>query len=173
MGLTLDSKRSSIRIRTFAEGLFSRLAHDLELVCRDVSGTGSFEDGSCTLRVPVRSIDVVGTLKHGTVDSGALSPSEREDILGKMRREVFHDGDIVTVEAKMGEPVKVSSPKGKTAEGSARHVSSKDPDGCVHVKGQLELSLNALGSDPVKGPMNAFRVKDNVEVHFDVVFQPA
>ena len=31
----------------------------------------------------------------------------------------------------------------------------------------------AIGSDVVKGPMGAFRVKDLVRVSFDVMFAPA
>jgi hypothetical protein len=171
VSFTLDPKQSRIRIRTFAEGLFSRLAHDLELICRDVAGAAS-DDRSCNLTIPVRAIDVVGTLKHGKVDTGALSPSDREDILGKMRREVFHGADAITIEASV-ERVKVISPKGKTLEKAVSLKPEKRDDGSLRVEGQLDISLNAIGSDPVKGPMNAFRVKDVVEVHFDLVFQPA
>ena len=171
MAFTLDSKRSDIRIRTFAEGLFSRLAHDLELICREPTGTAS-DERSCTITIPVRAIDVVGTLKNGKVDASALSPSDREDILGKMRREVFHGGDAVTIEASI-EHVKVISAKGKTVERAVSLNPETQNDGSLRVQGKLDISLNAIGSDPVKGPMNAFRVKDNVEVHFDVVFQPA
>lgn len=169
--LTFDPSRSSIRIHTFAEGLFSRLAHDLELTCRDASGTAK-DERSCTLTIPVRGIDVVGTLKGGKVDSGALSPSDREDILEKMRREVFHDAASVTVEASV-ERVKVISPTGKTVERAVSLRPQKADDGSLRVQGRIDISMNAFGAVPVKGPMNAFRVKDVVEVHFDVVFQPA
>lgn len=169
--LVLDPKRSSIRIRTFAEGLFSRLAHDLELTCRDVHGA-AIDDRSCTITIPVRGIDVVGTVKNGKVDSSALSPSDREDMLGKMRREVFHDAESVTVEADVAR-VKIISPKGKTVERGVSLEPQKADDGSMRVQGRIDISLNAIGSDPVKGPMNAFRMKDIVEVHFDVVFQPA
>lgn len=168
MTFTLDAKRSSIRIRTFAEGLFSKLAHDLELQCRDLSGSGP-DERSCIITIPVRGIDVAGTLKNGCVDAGGLSPSDREDCLGKMRREVFHGADAITVEANL-DKVKVISPKGKTVSKTVSLETKKQDDGSLRVLGVIPLSLNAIGSDPVKGPMNAFRVKDLVEVHFDVVF---
>jgi hypothetical protein len=42
------------------------------------------------------------------------------------------------------------------------------------VSGRLELSIAGLGGGTVKGPMNAFRVKDTVEVLFDLEWrQPA
>jgi len=44
----------------------------------------------------------------------------------------------------------------------------------LHASGSFDVSLSAIGSDAVKGPMNAFRVKDRVTVLFDVRFrQPA
>ena len=42
MTLTLDPARTSIVVHTFAQGLLSRLAHDLEIAAHDV--TGSAED---------------------------------------------------------------------------------------------------------------------------------
>lgn len=171
MTFTLDPKRSTIRLRTFAEGLLSRLAHDLELTCRDVSGSAT-DARTATITIPVPAIDVVGTVKSGHVDKSGLSPSDREDCLSKMRREVFHGADRVTVEATV-DRLKVISPKGKTAELPISLKPEPQDDGSMRVRGQVELSLTALGSHPVKGPMNAFRVKDKVEVQFDVVFQPA
>jgi hypothetical protein len=69
--------------------------------------------------------------------------------------------------------VKLISPRGKTIEKAVSLRPEKQNDGSMRVEGKLDISLNAFGSDPVKGPMNAFRVKDIVEVHFDLVFQPA
>lgn len=174
MPFTLDPKRSSIRLRTFAEGLFSRLAHDLELSCGELSGTAP-DARSATIVVPVTAIAVAGTLKNGSVDATGLSPSDRADCLSKMRREVFHvrgSDDAVRVEADL-ERVRVIPPNGKTVERKVALAPKKEDDGALRVQGKIALSLSEIGSDPVKGPMNAFRVKDGVEVLFDVVFQPA
>ena len=43
----------------------------------------------------------------------------------------------------------------------------------MRAKGSFDLSLAAIGSDVVKGPLGAFRVKDRVRVSFDAVFVPA
>lgn len=179
--LTVDPEKTHVRIRTFAEGLFSRLAHDLELVCRGVEGTAerpSAETGSATLSVPIAKIDIAGTLKHGRVDPAGLSPSDREDALRKMRRDVFHAKDgtgVVRVEATLEAGrarVRVIPPNGRSVERPAS-VRLEPGDMGARVSGSFELSLDALGSDPVKGPMNAFRVKDSVEILFDVFFREA
>ena len=180
MKLVLVADRSHVKIHTFAEGLFSRLAHDLELGCKGLSGSAERTDdlrGSASIDVPIRRIDVNGTLKHGRVDLSGLSSSERADVLEKMRREVFHTNDgTVHVEATLVSEstarVSVTPPKGRKVERSVS-VKVASEDGDVRVSGALEVSLTAIGGGTVKGPMNAFRVKDGVAIHFDVVFVPA
>lgn len=169
--LVLDAKKSSIRIQTFAEGLFARLAHDIELTCGTISGSAT--DRSATIEVPLSGVEVAGVLKDGRVDERALSASDRRDILEKMRRDVFHGDGCVRVEASLEETgaarVKITTPSGRTTT-----VTTRPKIDGTRASGSLEISLSGIGSDPVKGPMNAFRVKDVVVVRFDVQFaQPA
>jgi hypothetical protein len=177
--LVLDTARSTARIRTFAEGLLARLAHDLELSCGELSGsvTPEGQGGTATIEAPLRAFAVAGIVgKDGRVDERGLSPTERRDVIAKMQHEVFHastDG-IVRIEAKLdGEAtsarVRVVPPNGKTVELSVRADIRREGD-TVQAKGSFDVSLSAIGSDVVKGPMNAFRVKDKVNVSFDVVF---
>lgn len=185
--LVLDAARSRLRIRTFAEGMFARLAHDLELTCGGLSGAAERgvapardpreANGTAKLDVPIARIEVSGTVKDGRLDPRGLSASDREDVLAKMQRDVFHARDagaVVRVEATLegGEMrVKVLPPNGRALERSASVRLAPEGDG-IRASGTLELSLAGLGSDVVKGPMNAFRVKDRVEVDFEVVFAP-
>jgi hypothetical protein len=177
--LVLDPDKSRVRLHTFAEGLFARLAHDLELECRGISGTAERADtgsGSATLEAPIGGIEVNGTLEKGRVDPRGLSASDRHDVLGKMKKDVFHvDEGVVRVEAKLGSgraSIRVVPPRGPAVERSVS-VRVEPEGGATRVSGMLPLSLSSIGSDTVKGPMNAFRVKDTIEVHFDVVFVPS
>jgi hypothetical protein len=181
--LVLDAERSRIRIQTFAEGLFARLAHDLELVCRGVSGSGERADderASANLEIPIAKIEVGGTLKDGRVDPNGLSPSDREDCLSKMRSDVFHLAEgksgVVRVEATAAAGkarVRVIPPNGRAVDGLVTLRVTSEGASSVRVAGSFAISLNAIGSASVKGPMNAFRVKDAVELLFDVVFDEA
>ena len=180
--LAVDPEKTQVRIRTFAEGLFSRLAHDLELVCRGIEGTADRPDGnkgSAAVTIPVGKIEVAGTLKHGRLDPSGLSPSDRDDVVRKMRHDVFHAKDgtsVVRVEATLengNARVRVVPPNGRAVERPVSVRVEPASDGGARVSGSFDLSLDALGSDPVKGPMNAFRVKDRVEVLFDVAFVEA
>ena len=178
MELTVDPAKSRVRVHTFAEGLFARLAHDIEIVFAKVEGTASRDGDKGQAKVTVRldAADVAGVLKDGRVDASVLSAGDRRDILEKMRREVFHAGADATValEATLDgktAQVKVVPPKGKTVEATVRPELREEGD-AVRISGSFDVSLAAIGSDVVKGPMNAFRVKDKVLVLFDVVFAP-
>lgn len=183
--LVLDPSRSRVRIQTFAEGLFARLAHDLELLCNEVSGTaltnaettpgGGKTTGTASVEAPLRGMVVAGVLgKDGRVDPRGLSPSEQRDALAKMQQDVFHAGPdaVVRIEAHHdgdGARIRLVPPAGKAVESVVRPEVQVDA-GAVHARGSFEVSLAAIGSDVVKGPMGAFRVKDRVKVIFDVVF---
>lgn len=171
--LTLDTAQSALRIHTFAEGLLARLAHDLELRCGGLQGTAEPGGRTAKLEASIREIEVRGVLKRGDVDAGALSAKDREDIAAKMRREVFHaESGTIRVEVTMDGArarLHLTLPSGRTVDLETRPALD-EKDARVHARGTLELSLAALGSDVIKGPMNAFRMKDRVEVHYDVVF---
>lgn len=164
----LVSERSKIRIRTFAEGLLARLAHDLELECRSLEGEATLEDGRVEGRIafPVGGIEVSGTLRNGVLDPAGLSTSERRDCLAKMRAEVFRaDQGTVRVVATSSGTASITLPDGRAL---CQQVTLAVDLERAH--GSLELALSALGVDPIKGPMNAFRVRDRLLVLFDLVF---
>jgi hypothetical protein len=179
--LVLDAARSRVRIQTFAEGLLARLAHDLELVCNDLSGTATQSgdaNGTASIAVPLRGFAVAGVLgKDGRVDDRGLNPSEQRDCIAKMHNDVFHarPDAVVRVEAHLdggSARIRVVPPNGKAVETVVRPEVQRDGD-AVRASGSFEVSLMAIGSDVVKGPMGAFRVKDKVKVIFSVAFVPA
>ncbi len=182
--LVLDPARSRVRIHTFAEGLFARLAHDLELVCGELSGhatrsaDGHPGAGSASIEAPLSGFAVAGTLgRDGRVDDRGLGPSEKRDCLAKMCSDVFHarPGGMVLVQLQLAGAsarVRVVPPNGKAIEIVMQpEVQAAEPD-AVRASGSFEISLMAIGADVVKGPLGAFRVKDRVKVLFDVTFAP-
>ncbi|MEZ4259957.1 MAG: hypothetical protein R3B36_12865 [Polyangiaceae bacterium] len=167
---------SRVRIHTFAEGLFAKLAHDLELTAkvsghalRQADGRASFD-----LELPVESIEVVGARKSGAVDASALSASDRGEIIAKMRQDVFRlaaDGVgavHITGELDGGRArAKIDTPRGASARVEATaDVSLRE--GKAKVVLGLDVSLSALGSAQIKGPMGAFRVKDVVQIFVEL-----
>ncbi len=179
MNLVLDPSRSQVLIHTFAEGLLARLAHDLEIVCTAMSGTGSRDigeqRGTAHLEVPLAAVEVAGVLKDGQVAPQVLSRSEKDSVLAKMRSDVFHAqaNDVVRIDATYdGERalLQISTPRGRALAVTTLPAVQDESDG-VRVFGAFDVSLAALGSDVVKGPMNAFRVKDRIEVRYELAFK--
>ena len=119
--------------------------------------------------------------RDGHVDERALGPGERRDCLAKMASDVFHARPEAVAEAMVlvqlqldggAARVRVVPPNGKAVEAVMKPDVRTEGDD-VRASGSFEVSLMAIGSDVVKGPMGAFRVKDRVKVLFDVVFTPA
>jgi hypothetical protein len=177
MKLRLDSDKSVVRVRTFADGFLAKLAHDLELVCRGISGHGERlgpDSATCTIEVPVAQIDIGGVLKKGTVDPRGLSGFERKECLSKMQKDVFQTGRAGGTVQVVGTldggkaRLRITVPNGREVVLHAPiHVVETTPS--VHASGTVSLSLDSIGSVPVKGPINAFRMKDAVEISFDLV----
>ena len=177
--LVLDAARSRVRIHTFAEGLLARLAHDLELSCGELEGTASGDKdataGTASILVPLRGMAVAGVLgKDGRVDDRGLSPTERRDCIAKMYSDVFHSraGGVVRVEVKLagGEARLRIVPPSESEVVVVIRPDLRPEAGGVRATGSFDVSLKAIGSGPVKGPMGAFRVKDRVMISFDVLF---
>jgi hypothetical protein len=166
--MKLDTARSRLAIFTFAEGLFSALAHDLELVAGDL--TGEATESTAELRVPVAAIRVSGVVKRGKTDASVLSSSDRSTIEAQLRDNVLPTAEIVasgTLEGARAAIV-VKGPR-TTAHVTASVAVTRETD-ATRVKGRVEVSLAALGCTPVKGPMGAFRVSDRVRVEIDLLF---
>lgn len=177
MTYTIDSANSKFTIRTRATGMLARLAHDLEFVAADIRGQAVRNDEGISgeIVVPVSGLRVVGQLHGDRLDPAGISPSDRLDIERKVREEVFQgakeihvrgrgtawnhvDVTIVTTHGEMGIPIS---------------FRGSEVDGRVRISGRTEVSLSKLGVREIKGPLGAFKVKDAVEVLFDVILQPA
>ena len=165
--MQIDAARSRLAIYTEAEGLFSALAHDLELLAANLEGDAS--ESSAEVRVASSAIRVTGVMKRGKLDPGVLSASERDAIERQIKEDILRgevcargtlDGGRATIEvATESGRARIACDVTVSSEGSGKRA-----------RGRAEISLAALGAPPVRGPMGAFRVKDRVRVEFDLVF---
>lgn len=172
--LLVDTAASSIALRTRAEGLLARVAHDLEFAAPVFRGKVTLDGEAWTaeLGVAVASLRVVGVIRGSALDRVALSSSDRAQIEQKMRQDVFFGGvREVTADARGssrtgGEATVTLGTRSQRAPVTLRVEAP--PGGNIKAIGQLTLSLEKLGVKPIKGPLGAFRVKDAVEVLFTV-----
>jgi hypothetical protein len=177
--LLVDGAAATITVRTRAEGLLARLAHDLELRSTDVSGTVTLDGAAwtATLSVPVASLRVVGALHGDAVDLTVLSAGDRAQIEQKMREDVFFGGAaVVTVSAQGAAPTSgeaTISVASRSQRGPLTITAAPLEGGATRATGRFLISLERLGVKPIKAPLGAFRVKDAVEVLFAIPLRPA
>jgi len=172
---SIDPSRSTLTLRTRAGGLFSALAHDLELAGKIARGSATREgerwEGE--LAIEPSSIKVVGAVKRGEVDRNVLSASDVRDIESRIVSDVFGGvGELVircsgTVDA----PTLRVTAKRETLMNAKVSVKNDDAARVFHAKGTV--SIKGLGLNEVKGPLGAFVIKDDVEVDATVTLVPA
>lgn len=164
---------STFTIRTRAEGMLSKLAHDLELVADGVTAEVDVdgETWRAGLVFPVDRIDVVGTLDGDRVDRGGLNRIERMEIKRRLRKEVLPDRTVrVVAEGSSFAEGKLTllAPTGQH-EVPLRELRVEAANGDqLVVEGRSFVSLRALGIKEIKGPLGAFKVSDAVELRFHV-----
>ncbi|MGK4005944.1 hypothetical protein WMF31_25205 [Sorangium sp. So ce1036] len=176
--LHLDPAASRLVVRTRAIGMLARLAHDLEITAARLRGRARLDGASWTaeLEVDVAGLRVAGILRGDRLDPDALSAGDRREIERRMREEVLRGTEVVAVRAS-GATRDRAEVRVQVASGSAAltaRVSSHDRgDGAVGVVGGCQLSLSALGVPEIKGPLGAFRVRDELEILVDLTLRPA
>jgi hypothetical protein len=169
MTLVLDCDRSKVTLHTFAEGMLSAFAHDLDLTAR--VDRGDVDGERMTAYFPVSGLAVVGMRRHGKSDTHAPNAKDKDDIEDRVRREIFKGigGDVVVVGRLDG---RVATLEVRTAFGSDKVTTSverREEDGRTSLRGACTLSLKALGTGKVSAPMGALRLRDGVEVEFTIV----
>jgi hypothetical protein len=166
--MRLDAPRSRLTIFTETEGLFSALAHDLEIVAGDLRGEAN--EATAEVRVQVASINVTAVMKRGRRDEGILSRADRETIDRQIREEVLPATELIArgtmVDGRAS--VEIVAPGGN-ARVACDVVVTQERD-WTRMRGRTEVSLRSIGAPPVKGPLGSFRVKDRVRVEFDLFF---
>lgn len=171
----LDAARSRVRVRTYAKGLLSALAHDLEI---EATPSGAIErDGDgwrATIEVRADAMKVLGVLRRGRVHTDVLSAKDVQEIERKIREEVFAPSSslIVEVTGKPESPratLRMAPPRTARVEPKAT-IEVRADDEVLEAKVKGSVSMRALGLAEVKAPLGAFTVRDEVEIEATLVF---
>ena len=175
--LSLDAPGSRLVVRTRAVGMLARLAHDLELVATRFDARAEIDGDAWTgsLSIPVDALEVAGALKGERVDPSVLSPSDRAEILKRMRADAFRGAVVVEVRATgtgrdRAELVIAIDGTRESPRFCAVFATREDGE-AIAVTGTTKLSLKSIGAREIKAPLGAFSVKDEVEIVFDLRFR--
>jgi hypothetical protein len=181
LALTLDPRTSRLTVRTRAVGVFARLAHDLELAATDLRLAATLDGSEWTalVTIPVISIRVAGTLRGERLDPIGLVPRDRADVERRLRDDVLAVREVVVrgKGALDGAGTKGSGELSVDLGSAAGRASVSFSvrtllEGAYSVTGRSTLSLTELGIRPVKGPLGAFKLKDDVDVLFEITLRP-
>lgn len=182
--LSFDASGSAVSVETKAVGMLAKLAHDLSIDARGATASAASADGKITvvLRAAVADLKVRGARKGSTVDESALSASDRAEIERRIREDVLASSDVVATLACDAEAAKLGEEGRRTVSGSGSievgrrkasitsSVTLQVSAARVVAEGRVTVNLPALGITPPKGPLGAFKLRDDVEVVFKLGF---
>ena len=159
----LGPDNASLRVRTYREGMASRVGHDLVFEVTDWTATLTVGAASTLeLRADPRSLRVREAL-HGLKP---LSGKDREEILRNVETKVL-GGDEIAFRSRHvaadGERLTIDGDL--TLAGAARPVGAElvvGADGSTATT--IPLTQSEWGIKPYRGLMGALKVRDEVEV---------
>ncbi len=169
-------EKSQICVETRAKGMLAKLAHDLRIdIDSDRLGLKR-GPGTLNLAGTLRGehLKVAGVLKPHGLDRSVLSASDIVDIQKKIRSEVLDRPIEIAAECELTAEVPSSvrvtvnlTSRGKTTTASLSLTNEVDGE-VVRARGSFAVLLTSLGITPPKGPLNAFRVDDEIRVTVDL-----
>jgi hypothetical protein len=163
-----ELRDGKVEVFTFKEGLLSKVAHDLCLVCEDVRVSTDGIDVQAELGL--ERLRVVGAMRDGKVEPGTLSANDKAEIEANVRNKILmtqrhptasfrghasNDGSRQVVNG-------VLTLAGK--EGAVALVVNDDGE---RYRGEVELVPTRWGIAPFKAMLGAIRLADRVIVRFD------
>ncbi len=164
---------SRLTIRTKASGLLGRLAHDLELEATGLQGVVQRDGERFEATLSFGGLRVVGVVRGAIVHPAVLSAADRTEIEARIERDVLPRSQRVQVSVQGSVPHGDAEVRARGRAVRARVEVRAEGAGPQEVSGTARLSLSSLGVPPIKGPLGAFHVADEVEVSLRATLRPA
>jgi polyisoprenoid-binding protein YceI len=174
MTITAGPDDGSLTLHTGVEGKMARMGHALTLAVEDWTATAAVDGAvltavELTARVPsLRVVKGDGGLKPlSDKDRSTILESAQKTLKARTRPEVVFRSDSVTA-VEGGYDVTGTL----TVAGQSRPVTSRlavtPTDGGLRVTGEVAVVQTAHGVSPYSTLLGALRVRDRVDVRYDV-----
>lgn len=174
MTTTAGPARGSLTLHTGVEGRMARAGHDLTIAVQDWTATAETDGGvltSVALTARVDSLSVVS----GSGGVTPLSPVDRKVIAANARK-TLSAKEHPTVEFRSTSVVPVDGgydvAGDLTVSGRTRPVTSRlgvtPTEGGLRVTGEVAVVQSEHGVSPYSTMLGALRVRDRVDVRYDV-----
>ena len=178
----LDASRSTFVVQAFATGLLSGFGHSPRLAVREFSGEArfvpdTFADASLSAVARLRSLDVLDEMKEK--DRRELERAMFEEVLEveSFPEAVFESTSVTPTRVAEGRyRVRIVGDltlHGVTRRGiwiQAQVTVSGDE---LRAKGDFKIKQTDYGIKPVSIAAGALKLKDEVELTFEIVGRPA
>lgn len=176
---TLGPQNGTITVKTFKEGLLSKMGHDLVIEARQWSAkiqldTAEPPAGSVEVDLDPKSLTIVGP--------GDLSDKDKAEIRGNIEKDVIQWAKFPAITFKSTSVGNVKSAGGKgtatvkgelTLHGQTQSVdlpvSFETTASGVRVTGEVTLAQTRFGIKPYKAPLGVIKVKDELKVSWSFV----
>ena len=168
---TLGPQNATLEVRTYREGMASKVGHDLVIDVTNWEATVTVPDGSGELSVEVSADPRSLRAREGHGGVKPLSDKDRGEIAKNIDKKVLKEQAIHFRGAAVRPPndagrLEVSGEL--RIGGTGRPLSfelSVGADG--HVEGTVPVKQSEWGIKPYTGLMGALKVRDDVEVVLD------
>jgi len=166
----MDAGHSTLKIRVFKSGLFSAFAHDHEIEAPITQGSVNLSTKpSVELRVDARKLRVLDP---------KLSPKDRADVQKTMEGSQVLNSNRFTEISFHSTAVESMGKEHWTVRGSLTLRGQSAPVSVEvnlrngHYLGSARLKQRTFGMTPVSIAGGTVKVKDEVEIEFDIVLPP-
>jgi polyisoprenoid-binding protein YceI len=165
---SIDVARSTVTVHVYKTGLFSGVAHNHVITARIASGSIDKEHRSVSLSFNANDLKVADT--EG-------SQSDHQEIEATMKGETVLNVAQFPEISFQSKTVNVATPESYQAIGDL-HLHGKTREVTIPVvfsggvyKGSVHLKQTDFGITPIKIAGGAVRVKDEIEIDFEIAAQ--
>jgi polyisoprenoid-binding protein YceI len=176
----LDPGLSRFTVQAFATGMLSFFAHSPTFNVRQFTGVLAFEDDT------IKSMRIDMTITADSLElADQVKPSEREEIEGRMRREVLETATypeiVLRAAVASAENIAPGRHRLRLAGNLALHGVTRPLqvgaelvvcDDGIRLRGETPLRLSDYRIRPVTALAGAIKLKDELKVSFDLAALP-
>jgi polyisoprenoid-binding protein YceI len=161
----IDSSKSVMTVHVYKAGVFSALGHDHEIGAPVTSGTVDVQGKKVELKVDAAALKVqdakVSDKDRAEIQSNMLGPEVLDT-------KTYNEIHFRSTNAESAGPGAWKLTGELTVRGQTKPVSMEVHERDGHYAGSCHFNISDFGIKPIKAAGGTVRVKDEVQVQFDI-----
>ena len=168
--MNFDQTSAECHVFTYKDGLLSRVGHDLKLRCDRFQGV--LKPDRVEVNFDASAWTVVGALRDGRVNPGALSSKDERQIVDNIRKGVLHPDRFpkirFTSTALRREPRELNIEGTLELHGVTKPIVARARQVDKHYLAEVELHTPDFGIPPFTALLGTLKVKPKVKVRLSI-----